>query len=150
MCDTHLQRKSSPTDPDSECSPVCCLPVSGEQRRSRWDYNVQPSAGPGGTVVSCGWLAHSAATSRPAAGQRQQRGVHSGVSPHTLPQRRQETLRESWQKVNTRTGPFFFYPRNKNQSIPTWMFLTFCSSEIQSLSSTISSNKPWTLTGNFH
>lgn len=53
------------------------------------------SAGAGGAVIGRSGLAHSAAASRPAGGQRQQRGVHSGVSPRTVPQGRQETLRQS-------------------------------------------------------
>lgn len=57
--------------------------------------NCDTSAGAGRAVISSSRLAHSAATSRPAGGQRQQRGVHSGVSPGTLPQGCQETLRQS-------------------------------------------------------
>lgn len=53
------------------------------------------SAGSGGAAISGGGLAHGAAPSRSAGGQRQQRGVHSGVSPRTLPQGCQETLRQS-------------------------------------------------------
>lgn len=53
------------------------------------------SAGAGGAAVSTGGLAHCSAPSCPARGQRQQRGVHSGVSPGALPQGREETLRQS-------------------------------------------------------
>lgn len=52
-------------------------------------------AGSGGAALSGGGLAHGTAPRRSAGGQRQQRGVHSGVSPGTLPQGRQETLRQS-------------------------------------------------------
>lgn len=69
-----------------------CTPLS-------WYSSLFSSAGSGGPVISSGRLAHSAAPSCSASGQRQQRGVHSGVSSRTLPQGCQETLRQSWQKV---------------------------------------------------
>lgn len=50
------------------------------------------AAGSGGAAFRRGGLAHSTTSRRSAGGQRQQRGVHSGVSPRTLPQGRQETL----------------------------------------------------------
>lgn len=61
-------------------------------------FAVTP-AGAGGAAVSGGGLAHGAAPRRSAGGQRQQRGVHAGVPHGTLPQGRQEALRQSGQKV---------------------------------------------------
>lgn len=61
-------------------------------------------AGPGGAALSGGGLADGAASRCAAAGQRQQRGVHAGVPPGTSPQGREETLRQSGQKVTGRSG----------------------------------------------
>lgn len=61
-----------------------------------------PPAGAGGAAVGGGGLAHGAAARRPAGGQRQQRGVHAGVPHGTLPEGRQEALRQSRQKVERR------------------------------------------------
>lgn len=99
--------------------------------------------GSGGAALGNGGLAHGSASSRSAAGQRQQRGLHPGVSPRTLPQGREETLRQSGQKVDERAA------RGKCGSSPVSIYW-LCSPGTQSSSSMTSWSRPWTRTGEFH
>ena len=58
-----------------------------------------PLAGAGGAVVVGGGLADGPAPRRPAPGQGQQRGLHPGAPAGTLPEGRQEALRQGGQEV---------------------------------------------------
>ena len=60
-----------------------------------------PPAGAGGAAVVGGGLADSPAPRRPAPGQGQQRGLHPRAPTGTLPQGRQEALRQGRQEVTT-------------------------------------------------
>lgn len=114
-------------------------------------------AGAGRAAVSRGGLAHGAAQSCSAGGQRQHRGVHPGVSPGTLPQGCQKTLRQSWQEVKKRGknphpqrwegGLFDIFRRFWSVSSSACQLFILSSSGIQSLCFMTSWSRRWMLTG---
>lgn len=114
-------------------------------------------AGAGGAVVSCGGLAHGAAQSCSAGGQRQHGGVHPWVSPGTLPQGCQKTLRQSWQEVKKkekvhicsdgRKVYLIIFCRFWSVSSSACQLFILSSSGIQSLCFMTSWSRRWMLTG---